>query len=259
MEDAYLQQAAELLLRARTDRQRIDTLPTECRPQSIDDGYAIQDRLAALLPGGVYGWKIGATSVRARELVGVDSPICARLMNPNAYRSPANVSEHFFFMRAVESEFAFTLSADLPKSATPYDANGVAGAIATLHPAIEVSDSRYHDWTQSGGASLIADNANDGAFVLGPAVSDWRSVDLNNHPVVLRNNGEVCAQGGGTEVLDGPLGALAWLANTCAERGDPLRAGQVITTGSCTGVFIAQAGALVSADFGALGVVDCQF
>ena len=259
MQEMKIQDAAQILATARTEYTRIDALPQDCRPATIEEGYEIQDELTTRLPSDIYGWKIGATSLRARELVGVTSPICGRLLQANSYHSPAELHEHPFFMRAVESEFAFTLSSDLPKIEFPYNPRSVVRAISALHPAIEISDSRYHDWTQSGGASLVADNANDGAFVLGRAIPDWQEIDLTNHPVELKANGKLCANGGGNEVLDGPLGALAWLANARIKRGDYLKAGQVITTGSCTGVFIAEPGMLIIADFGELGSVDCQF
>ena len=259
MDEQMIQQAAEALRDARVNRCRLEALPEACRPTSIAEAYAIQDRLFSLLEGDFYGWKIGATSTRARELVGVTSPICARLKSTNAYVSPGDLSAHFFFMRAVESEFAFRLRTDLLGDDGKYHAENVSRAIESLHPAIEVSDSRYNDWTRSGGASLIADNSNDGAFVLGPSVDDWRSVDLDTHAVSLYDAGKCVAEGGGHEVMDGPLGALAWLANECVAKKDPLRAGQIITTGSCTGVYVAPPGSNIVADFGALGRVVVQF
>ncbi len=55
----------------------------------------------------------------------------------------------------------------------------VLASVATLHPAIEIPDSRYVDFTAVGAAQLIADNACAHQFVLGPAASgSWRSMDL---------------------------------------------------------------------------------
>ena len=64
-------------------------------------------------------------------------------------------------------EFAFTLGTDLKASDAPYSRRAIMNALETWHPAIEVSDSRYCDWTSIGAPNLIANNGNDGIFVFG--------------------------------------------------------------------------------------------
>ena len=259
MTPAALEQAAQALYRARFNRTRIDNLPDGCRPSGMDEAYHIQDRLIALLGEPVYGWKIGATSQKARDFVGIrEGSLRARMLAVNCYEHPADLSRHFFFMRALECEFAFTLGSDLAPSDAPYDEASVLAAVESMHPAIEISDSRYTDWTGVGGPALVADNCNDGAFVRGAAVSGWRDVDLTKHAVTLARNDEVVASGSGGEVITGPLGILMWLANQMAVAGEGLRSGQVITTGSCTGVAVAQPGDRVRADFGTFGNVELE-
>jgi 2-keto-4-pentenoate hydratase len=72
-------------------------------------------------------------------------------------------------------------------------------------------------------------------------------------------NGETVAEGSGANVLGDPVEALVWLANDQRERGAGLLAGQVVITGSCTGVNMAVAGDRVRADFGELGAVELEF
>ena len=55
----------------------------------------------------------------------------------------------------------------LPPRAAPYTIEEVLAAVETLHPAIEVPDSRYEDFAKVGAAQLIADNACAHYFVLG--------------------------------------------------------------------------------------------
>jgi 2-keto-4-pentenoate hydratase len=52
---------------------------------------------------------------------------------------------------------------------------------------------------------------------------------------------------------------IAWLAMHCPQRGQPLRAGQIITTGSCTGLIPAPEGAHVQAQVVGLGRVELRF
>ena len=48
----------------------------------------------------------------------------------------------------------------------------------------------------------------------------------------LRKNGRVVSTGAGAACLGHPVHAVAWLANTLAELGTPLLAGQVILSGA---------------------------
>ena len=255
-----IDEAARALFAARANRVRIRNVPDDCQASSIDDAYQIQDRLIDLIGQQVYGWKIGATSQKARDFVGIkDASLRARLLADNCFEHPADLRDHFFFMRAVECEFAFTLGVDLPAGEAPYDQETVVASVDSMHPAIEISDSRYLDWTSVGGPALVADNCNDGAFVRGAKVEQWRNTDLNSHAVTLFVNDEHVASGSGGEVITGPLGVLVWLANELAVRGMGLHAGQVVTTGSCTGVVVAQPGDRIRADFGKFGKVELCF
>jgi len=252
-------QAAGLLAIARRRRRRLDHLPDSCRPATVDDGYAIQDALVAALGEPVVGWKLGSTSAKAQAVVGTREPFAARLLAPNVHPSPARIARDALFMRALEGEFAFRLARDLPPTAAPYTRETVAAAVAELVPAVEISDSRFNDWKAVGAPSLIADNGNEGAVVLGEPIGDWRALDLSVQRVSMMVNGRRVAEGTGAEALGDPLAALVWLANDRARRGGGLDRGQVIITGSCTGVFMAEPGDRVSADFGALGRVELRF
>src|SRR6185295_2108974 len=104
--------------------------------------------------------------------------------------------------------------ADLAPRADAFGVGEVLDAVASLHPAIEVPDSRYHDFTSVGEAQLIADNACAHYFVLGEAAPDtWRSLDLAEHVVRARIEGKPDRQGKGANVLGDPRAALTWLVN----------------------------------------------
>jgi 2-keto-4-pentenoate hydratase len=160
-------------------------------------------------------------------------------------------------MRVAEAEFAFRMGADLPPRSRPYRADEVLAAVAALHPAIEVPDSRFEDFTLVGAAQLIADNACADYFVLGPAApAGWRAIDLSAHRVTGRVNDAPPAQGIGASVLGDPRDALAWLVNELSQLNVTLAAGQVVTTGTCLVPLTVESGDHVVADFGAIGPVD---
>ena len=50
--------------------------------------------------------------------------------------------------------------------------------------------------------------------------------------MTLTSDGEVVSSGTGAACLGHPVNAVVWLANAVAERGVPLRAGEVILSGS---------------------------
>jgi 2-keto-4-pentenoate hydratase len=162
-------------------------------------------------------------------------------------------------MRVAEPEFAFRMRADLPARSTPYTTQQVLDAVDTLHPAIEIPDSRFSDFVGAGEAQLIADNACAHLFVLGPAAaSDWRSLDLVEQRPVVTMRGQQFI-GHGRNVLGDPRIALTWLANELRQLGVTLKAGRVVTTGTCHAPLPIQAGYFFAADFGVLGKVAVGF
>jgi 2-keto-4-pentenoate hydratase len=163
-------------------------------------------------------------------------------------------------MRVAEPEFAFRMQADLPPRNSPYTVQEVLDAVDTLHPAIEIPDSRYAAFTKVGAAQLIADNACAHEFVLAPvARTDWRSIDLAQHRVVGRVGTHLEREGRGANVLDDPRLALSWLANELSGLGITLAKGQVVTTGTCMVPLEILPGDHVAADFGVLGHVELSF
>ena len=162
-------------------------------------------------------------------------------------------------MRVAEPEFAFRMAGDLPPRPVPYTRQEVLDAVASLHPAIEIPDSRFSDFVSAGAAQIIADNACAHLFVLGaPTSSNWRALDLVEQKPVIQLRGKTFI-GHGKNVLGDPLIALTWLANELRQLGVPLRAGQVVTTGTCHPPLPIQSGDVMEADFGAIGKVSVRF
>jgi 2-keto-4-pentenoate hydratase len=240
--------------------RRIDELVDGCRPLTREDGYAIQARLERRSAFPLFGWKIAATSEAGQAHIAVDGPLAGRLLAERVFESRSQLRVGSNHMRVAEAEFAFRMAVDLPPRAARYAVDEVVASVATLHPAIEIPDSRYVDFTAVGAAQLIADNACAHLFVLGPAARDtWRSIDLTAHQVIGSVAGRLEHEGIGANVLGDPREALTWLVNELSHLGLPLRAGQVVTTGTCLVPLPIAAGDRVRCDFGALGAVDVSF
>jgi 2-keto-4-pentenoate hydratase len=253
-----LQAASDLLWRLWSEGRRIDELPSELRPTTRAEGYAVQALVEQRSRKPLFGWKIAATSAAGQAHINVDGPLAGRLLAEKAFSSGAALSFAANHMRVAEAEFAFRMARDLPPRAEPYRTDEVTAAIGTLHPAIEIPDSRYEDFTKVGAAQLIADNGCAHLFVLGdPTDESWREIDLVAHPVRV-TNGALTHDGDGGRVLGDPLVALTWLVNELSGLGIALHAGEVVTTGTCVTPVPIAAGDAVKADFGALGRVSVR-
>jgi len=248
--------ASAILWRHWQRRERLRELPDASRPRTREDGYRVQALLERRSATPLYGWKIAATSKAGQAHIAVDGPMAGRLLRERVVHDGGRVPFQGNHMRVAEAEFAFRMGIDLPPRPAPYHAREVVAAAATLHPAIEVPDSRYEDFTLVGAAQLIADNACADYFVLGPPAPDeWRSVDLAAHRVAGRVNDGPWREGLGANVLGDPREALAWLVNELSQLGITLAAGQVVTTGTCLVPLAVEPGDHVLADFGTLGRV----
>jgi 2-keto-4-pentenoate hydratase len=259
MNDQQAREAAAIIWTSWERGERLRELPEHCRPASMEDGYAAQAMLEEISGSTRVGWKIAATNVTGQKHIGVDAPIAGRLLGTKVVASDSPVPMADNFMRVAEAEFAFVLGRDISARERAYDPDELLDCVATLHPAIELPDSRFQDFARAGGAQLAADDACAGWFVLGDAVSiDWRALDLAAHPVSLSINGRESTSGHGADVLGGPLLALAWLANSHRLRGCGLSAGEIVTTGVCGKPCAISAGDSVCAEFGALGRVTLR-
>ncbi len=229
------------------------------RPRDRTEGYAIQAAIEQSSTGRLFGWKIAATSEAGQKHINVDGPMAGRILRETVIADGGTASMAGNEMRVAEPEFAFRMRTDLPPRPSPYTVQEVLDAVDTLHPAIEIPDSRFADFVSAGAAQIIADNACAHLFVLGsPTRSNWRSLDLVEQKPVITLRGKQFI-GHGRNVLGDPLIALTWLANELRQLGVTLRAGEVVTTGTCHPPLPIQSGDVFEADFGVIGRVSVGF
>jgi 2-keto-4-pentenoate hydratase len=229
-----------------------ERLPARPALDGAAAGMAAQDALRAHA-GASYGWKIAATTAAGQAHVAVDRPLPGPLFT-RFRREPGDVlSSDHLHMRVVEAEFAYRLGADVEPDGDVLD------AVAGVHLAVEVPDSRYERFVGAGAAALLADAACAGRFVLGPELPGWRELDLSTATTHLWINGERAASGSGGTVMGDPRTALAWIAAELPRHGHRLRAGDVVTTGTTTVPPTIGPGDEVRAVFDGLGEVSVAF
>jgi len=249
--------ACTLLYRHWSDGTQLEELPADLRPKDRAEAYRVQAYIEDFTSQPLYGWKIAATSINGQRHIGVDGPLAGRILAERVIDDGGVFVLGSSLMRVAEVEFAFRMGRDLMPRPAPYAQDEVLAAVASLHPAIELPDSRFAHFESAGLAQLVADNACAHRFVLGPATEqDWRALDLAAHPGQAFRNGELAEQGVGANVLGDPRIALTWLANELSRHGMTLKTGQVVTTGTCVKPMAISAGERIEGDLGILGKVS---
>ena len=247
------------LWEARRDGRQIQ-VDDQDRPRDEASAYAVQQGATEASGYEIAGFKIGATAQVAMDLLGVSGPFFGPLYREAFRENDANISLPMVHSPGIESEFAVSLAADLPRRAEAWTKEEVEAAVAWVGPAFEIVGTRLESGLPGAGMLAIADGGANIDFVRGPSGTAWRNADLSAHPVTLRINGAEIASGhSGMLVFGDPVSGVVWLANHPQLGARGLKAGDVVTTGTCTGITRLSPGDEAEADYGALGKVRARF
>ncbi|AVV47682.1 fumarylacetoacetate hydrolase family protein [Streptomyces sp. ID05-04B] len=225
----------------------------------LETAYAVQQlNVRRGLDAGrrIVGRKIGLTSVAVQRQLGVDRPDFGALFADMAVPDGDEVAVGRLLQPKVEAEVALVIGRDLPhRECTVVD---VLRAVDFAVPALEIVDSRIAGWDISL-VDTVADNASCGLYVLGATPVPLTTVDLRAVTMTMTRGGETVSQGTGADCLGNPLNAAVWLASALAERGDPLRAGDLVLTGALGPMVPAGPGDVFEAGISGLGSVRVGF
>ena len=125
--------------------------------------------------------------------------------------------------------------------------------------AIEIVNNRYQGGPAIGVPTLIADDFFGAGAVLGHQTHDWKNIDLAALTGRIYIDGVEMDSGNGAAVMGNPLEALVWFANMKAARGEILKGGEFILTGSLTVVQWIDSPCKVTAEIDTLGTVSATF
>ena len=241
--------AAQFLFAARKRGTPGPRIPTECRPSSVADALAVQQRMITLIGDPIGGWKCSVPS-EARPVLA--APIFAPTIRTT---SPCPVIGSGGTAK-IEPEIAFVLGRDLPARATRYSEGEIRAAVREARLVLEIMGTRYEDPASIDFPELLADNvANQGLYV-GPVVDDAFNRSLETFTVTVQANGSAHSTHDGTHPDAHPLRPLYWLANHLAATATPLRAGQIVTTGSYCGVLDVPIDQALTIRYGDLGTLS---
>lgn len=260
LDEAELAEVVSLIAEGRRARHTVllpERLQTRHWPSVTRVSLALDDRLG----WETFGWKIGAASEEIRRSEGVPSPSAGRLYSRGRSFSPAHLpAELFVNYRNCECEFAFELGLDFPARERAWTEADARAGIESLMPVLEIGDTVFEDWY---GASAYfgscMDNGGAAAFVQGPKCHDWAQLDLAQAGMSVYINDNYVKSGVGKAAMGNPVTSLAWLLNWLREEGLGVPAGEVVSTGTCTGHLFVLPGDTVRADFAELGTVEATF
>ncbi len=254
--------AAATIARARAGRTPLGPLPPALQPEDEATGYRIQGTVHELLAptlGNFVGHKIGCTSKIMQDYLQIPHPCAGGVFATGVHTNGSVLRTADFVRVGVECEIGIWVGRDLPAAEAPFTAERLAAEIIGCMPAVEIVDDRYVKWESLGAPTLIADDFFAAGCVLGTTVPRAAMPDLVGVGGRAFINGALAGEGTGADVLGHPLQALAWLANHLAARGDGLKAGQLVLTGSLVKTVWLQSGDRVRMELEGLGTVEVAF
>jgi 2-keto-4-pentenoate hydratase len=235
---------AQAFVRARQENRVLMRYPGGQMPTSLDEAYGIQEAAIALDGRALLGWKVGRINDPAATQLGVNrlaGPIFEIIdVSDDPFASPEMPVLTGF--AAAEGELLARIS---PTAEAALARGDTVGMIDALHLGIEIASSPFPDINSNGAPVTVSDFGNNFGAVLGPCLLHHPLAALCDAPMTVTIDGQAIGHGRPADVLDGPLGAVAFIIDHMRRRqlGDP--AGLWVSCGAVTGVHQVKAGSAI--------------
>ena len=242
------QPIADEIAAARASGGRLEPFTGRIAGFGLDEAYRVAGvlacRRAARSP--VVGRKIGFTNPALWEKAGLTQPVWGSMFRETVHRSEAAGGLPQIPMGgAVEPKIECEVVVVL--GATPEAGDrgaAVARRVAEIGLGFEIVDSPYPGWKMRPADAVAAGGIHHGLAVgpLVPVTDPEAMAEAMAALTVVMNRADADSEGGsrqvaagaGRMVLGNPLDAVGVLAEMTARQGSPLRAGEIITTGTLT-------------------------
>lgn len=231
-----IKKAAEFFSWSRRVGAPIRVLPADLLPKTLEQAYDIQLATFRLRGMSSAGFKVGLTNAEAQYNAGAIAPIAGRLASADILRSPARIALSHDHLRIVEAEVVFEVGCAVSADDMPLSEAEVRHRLSGAYAGIEICNSRLSGSDDAPLPAIVADNGNADRLVVGDRFTDWSFETLTDMPVTLTRRGRPVVDGSTHRVLGHPLKAVTWLVNWLGARGEGLKAGDLIASGSCTGM-----------------------
>jgi 2-keto-4-pentenoate hydratase len=247
------------LLKAENEQKQVCQITSEYPEMTVKDAYIVQLKTIEMKRSAgekIIGFKVGLTSKAVQKMLGVNEPDYGHLTDKMLLTEGQSCFLKELIQPKVEGELAFCLKSSLKgPGVTVAD---VYNATNYVVPSIEIVDSRIENWKIKL-EDTIADNGSSARFVLGSGMTPIQDIDMRLVGMTLEKNGELIASGTGAEVWGNPAAAVAWLVNKLSEFDIGLEAGNIIMSGSFTGMTTAEPGDVITVNFSGMGSVSVRF
>jgi 2-oxopent-4-enoate/cis-2-oxohex-4-enoate hydratase len=257
LSDGTIKRFGDELFESLTSRTAIEALTDREPALDVEGAYRIQEHVIGRrlsLGDRIVGKKIGLTSRVVQRALGVNEPDFGQLLSSMV--ATDSVAASSLLQPRIEGEVAFLLDRDLQGPGITYA--DVVYATRYVMPCFEIVDSRIRNWKIKL-QDTVADNASAGMFVLGDRAVELKGLDLSTCGMVLEKNGVLECTGAGAAALGSPINCVVWLANALGRLGTPLRAGEIILSGSLAAMIPVAAGDSFHLSIGGLGSASIRF
>ncbi|HEV2202819.1 MAG TPA: hypothetical protein VGR73_23625 [Bryobacteraceae bacterium] len=241
-------QAARLFLRARQTRTPGPRLPESCRPLDADAALAIQRRTLELLGEKTGGWKCGIPTPNGVMLAPITASAIFRA-SPCAVPGPK---------ATIEPEIAFVMGRDLPPRGAAYTDEEIRDAILESRFVLELLDTRFANKGEASFFEILADCYNNWGLFVGPVVPNALSLPLESLHAKIATPATTIFDGVRPHPSGHPLKPFIWLARYLNGRGDGLKAGEIVTTGSYAGIVEVPIGQPLRVELEGIGVLETE-
>ena len=225
-------------------RQPLDGLHLDNEGQTYEVQQRVAEAMGWFTDAPARAWKLGGAPGGLISAAGVP----ASDIKPSGWQLPTDYCHGV----GIEGELFVRLGRDLDEHT---DLACAYAAIDAWMPGIELCDTRWIHGEQADPLLRLADRQLNCALIVGAAQPMVPSPDWAHQRVELWVDEQPVFTGSNSHPFAEPLNSLPWLARHAAAQGNPLRAGDLIATGSWTGIFWAPFGARVEVRFAGFGAV----
>jgi 2-keto-4-pentenoate hydratase len=246
---ASMQALAARLVEARRTHTLIDTLADDLIPASAADAYLAQQLTIAEL-GGSAGYKIGAKTP-------TDEPQCSPLPASKVFGAKTGVRRADYARIGLELEIAFSFATDIDNTFAERT-DDVLDAIDSMSVVVEVVDSRFKAWPQVDKLAQLADLQNNGALVIGETKRYDRRFDFVAPKLSFHCGDQEIFSGQASNPAGDPRRLVVWLVTRALQNGQTIPARTLLTTGSYTGLYLAEGPDIVRGTIDGIGSIEFE-
>lgn len=175
------------------------------------------------------GWKVGLTSGRMRDSMGLGFRPFGHVFQSRIFNSGVDLKLSDVGDIGVENELVFEFAETVPLRA---NSDEVTECIAGVAAGFELNERRLE--ASASREERLTDNLSQWGIVVGELVTDWESAKIDDLTVALARDGREIEQVTSIGHIDPHLQSLCSLSETLAEFNRQIEAGDRVITGAFT-------------------------